>query len=111
MATETASVTSQERATAQPVAQTIPAKAVPTSGSAIPVGFDPTKSRVIVARRLDSDRVYEPGEVIELAGRRRDVLVRGRFLREFAYGEKIYRCACGRMWVDEEQAKGHHCGS
>lgn len=84
-------------------------KAPETRSTVVVVPPDIRRPRAVVMRPLASVPPRVPGEVIEVETRRRTVLVRTRQLRELVYGEQIYRCTCGRMWVDEEQAKHHGC--
>jgi hypothetical protein len=62
----------------------------------------------VVTRSFQGTRRYEPGEAFEMEhGRRRDLLVRDRRIRDLERGEDIYRCACGRLWSGEERARSH----
>jgi hypothetical protein len=111
--TPTTTVEKDEEAAAVEASSTTPTLATKPSdaGRAASVANDPSLPRAVVLRRLLSSRTYEPGEVIEVPGRRRDVLIRNRQLRELNYGERIYRCRCGQLWIDEQQAKSHNCGA
>jgi hypothetical protein len=70
--------------------------------------IDANDSLCVVTRSFQGTRRYEPGEAFEMElGRRRDLLVRDRRIRDLERGEEIYRCACGRLWSGEERALSH----
>ena len=71
------------------------------------VPMDLKALRGVVIRHIPGSAL-ESGQVVELPNpRRAEMLKRDRRLRDLQYGEEIYRCSCGRMWVGKDIAAAH----